>query len=294
MAPAAEAGTIKLLHQQVGLLHQATLGQPNLPMPAAQQPKRPELLHQATSPLLLDLHHWAATLICHAATTFPCFTSPPEQMSSKTARRLQRAKYPSFNPESINARNDKQPRQGDPCWVSCARQPQPKLTAASRAAEVCRFIYPVFWGFKSFMDGLHGGSAMFPVRSVPCHCFYLISAPNTMHHATNQNKGVAISCTVLLAFTSCSPLSTQYLEYSTAPFNITDGPYGTTFFMTTGFHGLHVLVGTLWLLVATVNYPRCGTGQLCVLSNSACEELARMARFCVLKDAHKPCVGATN
>eukprot|EP00199_Chlamydomonas_sp_CCMP681_P002186 CAMPEP_0119105412 /NCGR_PEP_ID=MMETSP1180-20130426/3374_1 /TAXON_ID=3052 ORGANISM="Chlamydomonas cf sp, Strain CCMP681" /NCGR_SAMPLE_ID=MMETSP1180 /ASSEMBLY_ACC=CAM_ASM_000741 /LENGTH=386 /DNA_ID=CAMNT_0007090451 /DNA_START=38 /DNA_END=1198 /DNA_ORIENTATION=- len=51
-------------------------------------------------------------------------------------------------------------------------------------------------------------------------------------------------------------LADQYLEYSTAPFNLTDGPYGTTFFMTTGFHGFHVLVGSLWLLAAMLNYPR--------------------------------------
>lgn len=51
-------------------------------------------------------------------------------------------------------------------------------------------------------------------------------------------------------------LADQYLEYSTAPFTITDGPYGTTFFMTTGFHGFHVLVGSLWLLAALASYPR--------------------------------------
>lgn len=51
-------------------------------------------------------------------------------------------------------------------------------------------------------------------------------------------------------------LADQYLEYSTAPFTITDSAYGTTFFMTTGFHGFHVLVGSLWLLAAMCSYPR--------------------------------------
>lgn len=51
-------------------------------------------------------------------------------------------------------------------------------------------------------------------------------------------------------------LADQYLEYSTAPFTLTDGAYGTTFFMTTGFHGFHVLVGSCWLLAAMANYPR--------------------------------------
>jgi quinol-cytochrome oxidoreductase complex cytochrome b subunit/heme/copper-type cytochrome/quinol oxidase subunit 3 len=42
----------------------------------------------------------------------------------------------------------------------------------------------------------------------------------------------------------------QYYEYLHAPFNISDSVYGTTFFVTTGFHGLHVIVGTLLLLVS--------------------------------------------
>ncbi|KAL6748047.1 cytochrome c oxidase subunit III domain-containing protein [Haematococcus lacustris] len=51
-------------------------------------------------------------------------------------------------------------------------------------------------------------------------------------------------------------LADQYLEYSTAPFTLTDGPYGTTFFVTTGFHGFHVLLGSLWLAASMANYAR--------------------------------------
>mmetsp|Transcript_31322 Transcript_31322/g.93508 ORF Transcript_31322/g.93508 Transcript_31322/m.93508 type:complete len:187 (+) Transcript_31322:1200-1760(+) len=51
-------------------------------------------------------------------------------------------------------------------------------------------------------------------------------------------------------------LGDQYLEYSTAPFNLTDGPYGSTFYMTTGFHGLHVFLGVCWLAACMAMYPR--------------------------------------
>jgi len=43
--------------------------------------------------------------------------------------------------------------------------------------------------------------------------------------------------------------SLQAFEYIEAPFRIRDSVFGTTFFVATGFHGLHVLVGTTFLAV---------------------------------------------
>jgi cytochrome c oxidase subunit 3 len=41
----------------------------------------------------------------------------------------------------------------------------------------------------------------------------------------------------------------QGIEYSVSSFTISDGAFGSCFFFGTGFHGLHVMIGTAFLLV---------------------------------------------
>lgn len=41
-------------------------------------------------------------------------------------------------------------------------------------------------------------------------------------------------------------------EYYETSFTIADGVYGSTFFVATGFHGLHVLIGRVFLLVCLI------------------------------------------
>jgi cytochrome c oxidase subunit 3 len=73
------------------------------------------------------------------------------------------------------------------------------------------------------------------------------------HHAIvlNAKRQTIISLifTLILAFF----LHTfKGLEYVTAPFNISDSVYGSCFYMATGFHGFHVFVGTIALIVSFV------------------------------------------
>jgi cytochrome c oxidase subunit 3 len=73
------------------------------------------------------------------------------------------------------------------------------------------------------------------------------------HHAFRAGlfreslKGLAVTLFLAVFFLFC-----QVFEYFNASFDISDGIYGSVFFMTTGFHGLHVFLGGLLLLGAFV------------------------------------------
>lgn len=46
----------------------------------------------------------------------------------------------------------------------------------------------------------------------------------------------------------------QGYEYIEAPFTIADAVYGASFYIATGFHGLHVLIGTTFLLICLIRH----------------------------------------
>src|SRR5271169_4971701 len=43
--------------------------------------------------------------------------------------------------------------------------------------------------------------------------------------------------------------SFQAIEYTVSSFTISDGVFGSCFYFGTGFHGLHVIIGTIFILV---------------------------------------------
>jgi len=55
--------------------------------------------------------------------------------------------------------------------------------------------------------------------------------------------------TILLGLTF---IYLQLFEYNGSSFNITDSVYGSTFYMLTGLHGMHVFVGVAFLIVCFI------------------------------------------
>ncbi|MET0606387.1 MAG: cytochrome c oxidase subunit 3 [Beijerinckiaceae bacterium] len=70
------------------------------------------------------------------------------------------------------------------------------------------------------------------------------------HHAMleNDRKGVRMALWLTIALGALFT-TVQAYEYSHAAFGFRDNIYGATFFMATGFHGAHVLIGTVFLAV---------------------------------------------
>ena len=125
------------------------------------------------------------------------------------------------------------------------------------------FFFAFFWGFfhSSFNPSPAIGGVWPPAYLVTLdpwkiplwNTILLLSSGATVtwaHHAiiygSKHEASVALIATVVLAsiFTAL-----QGYEYSSAPFTIADGVYGSTFYMATGFHGFHVLIGTCFLAV---------------------------------------------
>jgi cytochrome c oxidase subunit 3 len=128
------------------------------------------------------------------------------------------------------------------------------------------FFFAFFWAFfHSSIAPAHSIGGVWPPKAISTINTFTIPLTNTFllltsgatvtwaHHAllarAKKHTLVALIFTLVLAalFTSL-----QGLEYVNAPFNISDGVYGSCFYMATGFHGFHVFVGTIALFVSFI------------------------------------------
>ena len=131
------------------------------------------------------------------------------------------------------------------------------------------FFFAFFWAFfhSSLSPAIEIGSIWPPTSievfdpwGVPLlNTFILLLSGATVtwsHHEILSGRkdpaALSLIFTLILALTFTG---FQVFEYIEASFTISDGVYGSTFFMATGFHGFHVIIGTIFL---TVCYFRLG------------------------------------
>lgn len=132
------------------------------------------------------------------------------------------------------------------------------------------FFFAFFWAFfaASLAPTIELGNIwppkgidVFDPKAVPLlNTFILLSSGATVtysHHAiTASNKVEAVWGLVLTVVLAVLFTALQAFEYVSANFTITDGIYGSTFFMATGFHGFHVFIGTCFLFVCLIRLAR--------------------------------------
>jgi len=125
------------------------------------------------------------------------------------------------------------------------------------------FFFSFFWAYLHFRlsPDISLGSCWPPTGLVPLSPWGLpflntalllaSSATVTWSHSALVHSDFPLSFGALLLTLLLSSvfLLTQYLEYKSSPFTISDSCYGSIFFLATGFHGLHVLIGSVFLFV---------------------------------------------
>jgi cytochrome c oxidase subunit 3 len=69
------------------------------------------------------------------------------------------------------------------------------------------------------------------------------------HSLIKGDRSGAIYGTVFTVLLALIFTLFQGIEYNVSSFTISDGVFGTCFFFGTGFHGFHVIIGTIFLAV---------------------------------------------
>lgn len=134
-------------------------------------------------------------------------------------------------------------------------------------SEVC-FFFAFFWAFfhRRLAPTIELGNSWPPAGVNPLspwgvpllNTVVLLSSGATVtwaHHSLivgwHTEASIRLVLTVILGCYFTFLQASEYLETS---FSIRDRVYGTTFFVATGFHGLHVLIGTTFLLVCLLRH----------------------------------------
>nr|QZR91904.1 cytochrome c oxidase subunit III [Mileewa rufivena] len=100
------------------------------------------------------------------------------------------------------------------------------------------------------------GISTFNPMNIPLlNTIILISSGITLTWAhnslLNKNFNQTIQSMVMTIMLGIYFSILQLYEYIESPFCISDSIYGSSFFMSTGFHGIHVIIGTIFIMIST-------------------------------------------
>nr|ADQ64025.1 cytochrome c oxidase subunit III [Aradacanthia heissi] len=130
------------------------------------------------------------------------------------------------------------------------------------------FFLAFFWAFfhSSLSPSIEIGNQWPPAAITPfnpmemplLNTIILLTSGMTVtwcHHSMMNSKSQEASYSLVLTIILGIMFTVmQMIEYQEAPFCISDSVYGSTFFMATGFHGVHVIVGTTFLSVCLMRH----------------------------------------
>ena len=115
---------------------------------------------------------------------------------------------------------------------------------------------PQVFGRLDFTHGMwppKGTDVLDPLRLPLMNTFVLVTssfAVNVAHEALREGQRKAFKIFLAVAIgLGALFVVTQAYEYVHAPFSFKNSIYGATFFMATGFHGAHVIIGVIFLFV---------------------------------------------
>lgn len=79
-----------------------------------------------------------------------------------------------------------------------------------------------------------------------------ISVTASQHYIVAKNRQNAILYLLITVILGIIFIGLQYLEYKNSLFTISDSVYGGSFYLLTGFHGFHVFIGVIFLLISLI------------------------------------------
>ena len=130
------------------------------------------------------------------------------------------------------------------------------------ASEIM-FFFSLFWAFFCFKlnPSIFIGCSFppFGINIIKLNCFPLFNTALLVYSGVflmyclkflKKNRfDYAVYCMFLTIILGMFFVLVQFIEYTESSFSFNDSCYGSVFFLLTGFHGFHVIIGLIFLII---------------------------------------------